>query len=377
MGQQQHVVVVGAGAFGGWTALHLLRRGFRVSLLDAWGPGNSRSSSGGETRIIRGTYGPDQPYTRMTARAFQLWRENEVRWRKPLFYRLGVLWLVTGDGAFETGSLTPLKEAGIPFQELTQAEIKRRWPQITADDVQWAIFENESGFLYARQACQAVVEAFIAEGGDFRIAAAATPEISGGALRALALSDSTTVTADAFVFACGPWLPELFPDVIGKNILPTKQDVLFFGPPAGDSRFNEDHFPVWIDYGKTFFYGIPGNQWRGFKVANDAREQPFDPTHGERVVAQETIDRTRAYLAYRFPALKNAPLVETRVCQYENTADRNLVIDRHPAAENCWIVGGGSGHGFKLGPAVGELVAELLAEDKTADPIFRISRFKG
>jgi glycine/D-amino acid oxidase-like deaminating enzyme len=133
---------------------------------------------------------------------------------------------------------------------------------------------------------------------------------------------------------------------------------------------------VWIDYGKTFFYGIPGNQWRGFKVANDSREQPFDPTNGERVVAPETIERTRAYLAHRFPALQNAPLVETRVCQYENTADRNLVIDRHPAAENCWIVGGGSGHGFKLGPAVGELVAGLVAENKMADPIFRISRFK-
>jgi glycine/D-amino acid oxidase-like deaminating enzyme len=371
-----HVVVIGAGAFGGWTALHLLRRGFRVTLLDAWGPGNSRSSSGGETRIIRGTYGPNQPYTQMTARAFQLWRENEARWKKTLFYRAGVLWLVTGDGAFETASLKLLAEAGIPSQELPQAEIQRCWPQMTADDIKWAIFENESGFLYARHACQTVADAVVAEGGTFRIAAARAPEVLSGELRALPLADGTKLAADLFVFACGPWLPDIFPDVIGTHILPTKQDVLFFGPPAGDPRFNEDHFPVWIDYGKTFFYGIPGNQWRGFKVANDARELPFDPTNSERLVAPESIEQTRRYLAHRFPALESAPLVETRVCQYENTADRNLIIDRHPQAENCWIVGGGSGHGFKLGPAVGELVAALIAENKTADPIFRISRFR-
>src|SRR3954471_17951837 len=88
-----HVAVIGAGAFGGWTALHLLRRGARVTLLDAWGPGNARASSGGETRVIRATYGPDRIYVQMVARSLQLWRENETRWRKPLYHRTGVLWM--------------------------------------------------------------------------------------------------------------------------------------------------------------------------------------------------------------------------------------------------------------------------------------------
>src|SRR3954447_24784826 len=89
-----HIAVIGAGAFGGWTALYLLRQGAHVTLLDAWGPGNSRASSGGETRVIRGTYGPNQPYTKMAARAAQLWNENEKRWNMKLIHRTGVLWMV-------------------------------------------------------------------------------------------------------------------------------------------------------------------------------------------------------------------------------------------------------------------------------------------
>ena len=105
MKTKTHIAVIGAGAFGGWTALYLLRRGARVTLLDAWGPGNSRASSGGETRVIRGTYGPNQPYTKLAARATQLWQENEKRWNLKLLHQTGVLWMVAGDDRFERESL--------------------------------------------------------------------------------------------------------------------------------------------------------------------------------------------------------------------------------------------------------------------------------
>jgi glycine/D-amino acid oxidase-like deaminating enzyme len=108
--RRRHVLVVGAGAFGGWTAGSLLRLGARVTLVDAWGPGNSRASSGGETRVIRATYGPDRPYVTMVARAFQLWREHEQRWQRRLLYPVGVLWMVGGDDAYERASL-PLMSA--------------------------------------------------------------------------------------------------------------------------------------------------------------------------------------------------------------------------------------------------------------------------
>jgi glycine/D-amino acid oxidase-like deaminating enzyme len=360
-----------------------LRRGVRVTLLDAWGPGNSRASSGGETRVIRGTYGPNQPYTKMAARAMQLWKENERNWNRKLLHQTGVLWMVaTGkDGAkndtdqFERGSLPALREAGIPYQELSRQEMSSRWPQINLEDVRWGIYEPEGGFLTARVACAAVLDGFLAEGGEYKQLAVSQRDLDGGSWDGLTLSDGSKLQADQYVFACGPWLGKLFPETIGNRIRPTRQEVFFFGAPAGDQRFNETSLPVWADHRDKFMYGIPGNQGRGFKIADDTRGPDFDPTSGERTVSAEGLKSVRDYIAFRFPALKDAPLLESRVCQYENTPDNNFIVDRHPKYENVWLLGGGSGHGFKHGPALGEMVAGLLVENQDPDAIFRLSRF--
>jgi sarcosine oxidase len=374
MQSKLHVAVVGAGAFGGWTALQLLRRGARVTLIDAWGPGNSRASSGGETRVIRGTYGPNQPYTKMAARALQLWKEHEQLWGRQFLHPTGVLWLAAADDQFERGSLPMLREAGIPYAELSAEEIGQRWPQISLEGVRWGIYEPESGFLKARAACQAVLEGFLREGGEYKQAAVVAPDLEDGELQSLPLSDVSKIVADRYVFACGPWLGKLFPKAIGDLIRPTKQDIFFFGTPAGDDRFSERNLPVWADHRDRFIYGIPGNEGRGFKIADDTRGVDFDPTTGERVVDAEGLKAMREYLGFRFPALKDAPLLESRVCQYENTPDDHFLVDRHPAAKNIWLVGGGSGHGFKHGPALGEMVSELVIEDKDPDALFRLAR---
>jgi monomeric sarcosine oxidase len=374
MQSKLHVAVMGAGAFGGWTALQLLRRGARVTLVDAWGPGNSRASSGGETRVIRGTYGPNQPYTKMAARAMQLWKEHEQLWGRQFLHPTGVLWLAAADDQFERGSLPMLREAGIPYAELSAEEIGQRWPQISLEGIRWGIYEPESGFLKARAACQAVLEGFLREGGEYKQAAVVAPDLEDGKLQNLPLSDVSKIVADRYVFACGPWLGKLFPKAIGDLIRSTKQDVFFFGTPSGDDRFSERNLPVWGDHRDRFIYGIPGNEGRGFKIADDTRGADFDPTTGERVVDAEGLKAIREYLGFRFPALKNAPLLESRVCQYENTPDDHFLVDRHPAAENIWLVGGGSGHGFKHGPALGEMVAELVLEDKAPDALFRLAR---
>ncbi|MEX2156474.1 MAG: FAD-dependent oxidoreductase [Gemmatimonadales bacterium] len=378
MSKQPHVVVVGAGAFGGWTALYLLRRGARVTLLDAWGPGNARASSGGETRVIRATYGPRAIYTRMAARALTLWKEHEQRWQRRLYHGIGVLWLVESDEQYEQAALPVLRDARIPFEELTGAEVTRRYPQISCERVRWAIFEKDGGYLTARRACAAVLDGFLAEGGAYRqLAVQPLPQelLRGGELRGVTLSDGTTLTADRFVFACGPWLGSLFPDAIGDRVRATRQEVFFFGTAPGDRRFTEEALPVWADHGTRFMYGIPGNEWRGFKVADDTRGPAFDPTSGERLPGEEALRTARDYLAFRFPGLKGAPLLEARVCQYENSPDEHLIIDRHPEAGNAWLVGGGSGHGFKHGPAVGELVAGLVLKDGAPDEQFKLSRF--
>ena len=370
-----HVAVVGAGAFGGWTALYLRRRGARVTLLDAWGPGNARASSGGETRVIRATYGPRAIYTRMAARALVLWKEHEARWRRQFYHRIGVLWLVESDDQYETAALPILRDAKVDFEELAGLEAARRYPQINCERVRWAIFERDGGYLTARRACAAVLDGFRAEGGDYREVAVLPPQPNGGELTTVTLSDGTTLGADRFVFACGPWLGALFPEVIGDRVRPTQQEVFFFGTPAGDRRFTEQAMPVWADHGSRFMYGIPGNEWRGFKVADDTRGPIFDPTAGERVPRAEAVQTARDYVAFRFPALKGAPLLESRVCQYEESPDEHFIIDRHPAAANAWLVGGGSGHGFKHGPAVGELVATAVLDGEQPDAQFRLARF--
>lgn len=370
-----HIAIIGAGAFGGWSALYLLRGGAKVTLLDAWGPGNSRSSSGGETRVIRGAYGPDQPYTKLAARAMELWKEHESQWKQKFFYPIGVLWMVEGAGEFERGSLPLLEESGIPFEQLAVGEMAQRWPQINFDGIPWGIYEPQSGYLAACRSARAVVDHFVDEGGEYRQVAVAAQGIEEGGWRELTLSDGSKLTADIYVFACGPWLGKMFPRSVGENFVVTKQDVFFFGTPAGDTRFNEGNIPVWADHGDRFMYGIPGNHGRGFKIGDDTRGPEFDPTSGERVVDAARLDETRRYLAHRFPGMKGAPLIETRVCQYEDTADHNFIIDRHPLNENVWIVGGGSGHGFKHGPALGEMLARLVRKDETAEAVYRMERF--
>lgn len=355
-----HVAVIGAGAFGGWTALWLRRSGARVTLVDSWGAGNSRSSSGGETRVIRGMYGPDRVYTDWVVRSFELWRDADRRWGERLFHPTGALWMFRGDDGYARASLPTLAAVGLPAERLDPAEAARRFPGVDFGGIRSVYYEEEAGYLAARRACQAVARAVAAEGGDVVTAAARPGRIEAGRMASVRLSDGTELAADHFVFASGPWLGGLFPDVVGPRILPTRQDVFYFGVPAGERRFGDDRFPVWVDFGERIFYGIPGNEDRGFKVADDSHGEPVDPTSLERATTAENLARARALVAERFPDLAGAPLVETRVCQYENTPDGHYLIDRHPEAVNAWLMGGGSGHGFKLCPALGERMARWV-----------------
>jgi glycine/D-amino acid oxidase-like deaminating enzyme len=312
----------------------------------------------------------------MAARALTLWKEHETRWHRQVYHGIGVLWLVESDDQYEKAALPILRDAHVTFEELQGAEVARRFPQINCEQVRWAILEKDGGYLTARRACAAVLEGFLAEGGEYRQLAVQAPvQPRAGELSAVTLSDGSTLTADRFVFACGPWLGALFPEVVGERVKPTRQEVFFFGTPSGDRRFTEEALPVWADHGARFMYGIPGNEWRGFKVADDSRGPVFDPTNGERTPTPAALQIARDYVAYRFPGLKGAPLLESRVCQYEQSPDEHFIIDRHPEAANAWLVGGGSGHGFKHGPAVGELVARLVLSGAAPDEQFRLSRF--
>ena len=372
------VAVIGAGAFGGWTALELRRRGVDVTLIDAWGPGNVRASSGGETRVIRATYGTRSIYSRMTMRALERWRAYDAGARSGLLRETGVLWMFGSDAGFGRTSADAMHALGIPLEPLTPSDAARRFPQIAFDDtIRSILWEPRAGYLFARRACADVVARFIAEGGEYREAAVRSPlRIASGPLREVDLEGGGTIAADAFVFACGPWLGRLFPDAVGSRVTATRQEVYYFGTPAGDARFHDPEMPVWIDCGERVLYGIPGNAHRGFKIADDTSGPEMDPTWSARDATPSGIDAARAFLARRFPQLADAPLVGSEVCQYEATPDSHLIVDRHPAAANVWIAGGGSGHGFKMGPVIGELLASCVLDGASPDPQFGLDRFR-
>jgi len=358
-----HVAVVGAGAFGGWSALSLLRAGVDVTLIDAWGPGNSRSSSGDETRVIRSTYGANRTYFDLNVRALALWKEAEQKWGKKLFHTVGVLWLCYEEKTPLVDDSIPFaKEHGMMYTYINRDELQGRFPLIHSEDLHHAYLDPFGGYLKARESCQAVAEAFVQEGGTYIQAFAKPGTILNNTMQGLVLSNQVTLEADAYLFACGSWMGQLFPEVLSNVITCTKQEAYYFGVPKEDSH-GYDALPAWVDVdGDDYYYGIPGNANRGFKIGVDRRGEAFNPSTGDRLPNPEVLARARKFISHRFPGLKNAPLVENRVCPYENSPDGNFVFEDHPEAGNVIFLGGGSGHGFKHGPALGELVARQLVE---------------
>jgi sarcosine oxidase len=355
------VAVIGAGVFGSWTAWHLARAGKSVLLADAWGAAHSRASSGGESRIIRMGYGADEIYTHMSMRSLAAWHDLFRRAGQPLFHRTGVLWMAREDHPHNVDTLRVFAAAGVPHEVIPPAELARRYPQIRTASAQiFGIFEPESGALMARRAVAAVVEDAVRSGVEYSIQSVQWPD--------------PRISAETLVFACGPWLPKLFPDFLASRIFITRQEVFFFAPPAGDRRFSPPDLPIWLDYTDARGpYGFPNLENRGMKLAFDRHGTAFDPDGGDRSVSAESIAAARGFLAERFPALRDARLAESRVCQYANTSNGDFLIDRHPDRADVWLVGGGSGHGFKHGPAVGEYVAAQILGTAPAEPRFSLA----
>ena len=368
------VVVVGAGAFGGWTALYLREMGASVTLVDAFGPGNSRASSGDETRQIRAAYGDRELYTRWALKAFERWKSREQEWGKPLFLKTGRVELAPAWTAELRASKAVLEKFGVPIEVIPHDELTRRYPQMSPDGIEFALFEPGAGVLRAREACRAVAEALEHKGGRMMIARAQPGRQSGGRLLDVALSTGQNLSAEVFVFACGPWLPKVFPGLMKKKLFTPRRDVFFFGTPPGDARFTYPNFP---NYSEAAYYGFPSIDYRGFKVCPTGEPTAFDPDADERIVSPYQLKRARDYLALRFPALKDQPVVETRVCQLEMSVDEHFIIDRHPNLSNVWIAGGGSGHGFKQGPVVGEYIAHRVLGKDANPELESVFRLKG
>ncbi len=367
-------VVVGAGVFGTWTAHHLRASGMHVTLVDAYGPGNSRSSSGDESRILRCGYGADAIYSQMAWRSLGQWRELQSRLaahEDPIWHPCGVLWLGAAGDPYVKATQDTLGAEDLPLTTLDADDVRARFPHLHADGIGHALLEPECGVLMARRAVRTLAAQLVQEGVRFIRSRVALPWVPGK-LTHLHLDERHDVAGDVFVLACGAWLPRVLPQVVGSLVRPTRQVVVYFGTPAGDDRFGPSHTPAWVDFASGI-YGVPDVEGRGLKVGIDSHGPAIDPDDDDRMIDAASIARIREWLQRRMPAMADAPVIESRVCQYENTATGDFLIDRHPEHDNVWIVGGGSGHGFKHGPAVGEYVARLIATRGAPEPRFSLA----
>jgi sarcosine oxidase len=370
----EKVVVLGAGVFGAWTAHYLLSAGHQVTLIDAWGPANSRASSGGESRLTRGAYGKDAIYTRMARDSLPRWQALSARAGLPIFIPAGVLFFFPAEQPYVPDTIAVHEQLGLPTEVLGREQLARRFPMIDFDGVALGLLEPAFGALMARRAVLIVVDEFVRAGGTYVQGRAIPPAVSAANLDELQLSSGERVRADSFVFAAGPWLPKLFPDVIGERILPTRQEVFFFAPPAGDPRFGPGAMPCWADFNDgDMYYGFPDIESRGVKFAHDIHGPVVDPDTQDRRPSEAALAEIVQYRDRRFPLLKDAPLTETRVCQYENSSNGDFLIDFHPRLKNVLLVGGGSGHGFKHGPEVGRYAAGRLLGSVDEEPRFSVA----
>ena len=370
----EHVVVVGAGVFGAWTAHHLQQQGHRVTLVDAHGPAHSRASSGGESRLTRAAYGKDAIYTRMARDSLPQWQALSAVSGLPILHQCGILFFFPTEEPYVGESIAAHREFGLRTEVLDRAEMAKRFPMIDFDGIGVGLYEPDFGALMARRSVQTLVERFVKSGGTYLKGAATAPDSSVGKLSEIRLANGERLAGDRFVFALGPWLPKLFPDVIGPRILPTRQEVFYFAIPPGDRRFLPAAMPGWADFnGGDIFYGFPDLEGRGAKFAHDQHGVAVDPDTQDRRPTAAALDEIIAYRDRRFPSLRGAQLTGAEVCQYENSSNGDFLIDLHPRWSNVLLLGGGSGHGFKHGPEVGRYAAGRLMGSVTAEPRFSLA----
>lgn len=328
-------------------------------MVDQHGPANARASSGGETRILRAGYGRLAIYSQWARESLPAWLELEAQAGQRLFVKTGALFL-SGGGTWLAETAATLEANAVSAEWIPRDELALRFPQLQSTGTGDALFEPDAGVLFARRAVQGLVRV-LAEDGVRLVHA----RVDANTL--IEESDD-----DVVIFAAGAWLPSLLPEVLGDVIMPTRQEVFFFGAPPGDARFGPAQMPAWVAFDDGI-YGLPDLEHHGVKVAFDAHGPLVDPETMDRSVDPSSIARVREALHRHLPALADAPLLETRVCQYENTADGHLLLDQLPGHERVWIAGGGSGHGFKHGPAIGRYMADVIEARRDAEPMFQLA----
>jgi len=360
-------IVVGAGIFGASTAHQLAADGWQVTLVDQDEPGNERATSSSRSRAIRYGHGHDAWYTRLAWRARTLWKQLEEETGTPLLVESGMVWFSQGapaDAAFVAGTEAALRAEGIPVERLTPGQVADLFPGgIDTSDLAFGVLEPAAGALHARTAVKLLADLAVRKGARL-LRGEARP--AGDPRGSAVAVNGEVLRADRVVWACGPWLPTLFPGLVEVRV--GRIEYWYYQAPSG---WTMPPLPIWYDFASNY-YGIFALDHHGLKIAPDDAGADFDPQHGSRELDHAGEPEARAYLARRFPGLATAGLTQSggRVCQYEQTLDHEFILAPLPRVPGAWVLGGGSGHGFKHGPALGEYVARLLSGAEQPLPRF-------
>jgi sarcosine oxidase len=354
-------IVVGAGIFGASLGHRLAGDGWDVLLVDRDEPGHARAESGGESRLIRCSHGADAWYARSARRARDLWRELEEETGRELLVEAGIAWFAHRDDGWEADSERVLRGEGIPVERLAPERLPELFPSVRTDDLAFALFEPQAGVLRARDCTRALADAALTRGARLELGEPAAPD--GAAV----VVGGRRLEADLVVWACGAWLARLFPELVQLRV--TEQGLFFVEAPP---EWSTPPIPGFVDYDGAA-YGLGALDGHGVKIGSDLDGAAFDPDSWPRTPPAASEPLARTALRSRFPALAELPFSEGASCHYSLTADTHFIAAPHPEHDSVWIVGGGSGHGFKHGPAFAELLVEQIEGRAEPDPRFALS----
>jgi glycine/D-amino acid oxidase-like deaminating enzyme len=308
-------------------------------------------------RQIRAIYGDRELYTRWVLEAFKRWKAREEEWGRKMFFQTGQLTLATRWTRELRNTRKVFDQLGVDYEVIEPDDLVRRYPQFNHEGVMFGFYVPSTGVLRCSEGCLAVAEAFEKKGGQQIMAKAEPGRRSSGRLQDVTLSTGETLAAQTFIFACGPWHPTLFPDVLKDKLMLARRPQIHIGTPPDDNRFSYPNCPNFVAQG---VYGFPSIEGKGVKIGPYWDIPTMDPDKDDRVLRPDEVKKTHEFAASALPPLAGQPIVESRVAPRANSVDGHFIIDRHPELENVWLVGGGSGHGYKHGIVVGDYVAKRV-----------------
>lgn len=372
------VAVIGGGTMGMAAAAYLAERGAKTLVLDAFDPPHNKGSHHGDTRMIRHAYGEGRQYVTLVKRAQELWEELDRKSPYIIFKQTGVLGLGPKDSTFLKETIASATKYDLPLHIFSSTEVTARWPGLSIPEDYIGCFETESGLLYSEHVIQAYKELALANGAKL---------VTNTPVQSIELNDArgvnivttqTTFQARKVIVTVGAWAQQLLPD-LQLPLQPQRKVVGWFD--ANEALFSEATFPsFFVEDGDKMFYGFPSLDGSGLKVGRTDGGQAIDPNSHTQDFGRYEADEgdLRRFLTMYMPEA-NGELNQGKTCLYTMSSDHNFIVDLHPEYDHVIVACGFSGHGFKFGSVIGEVLSQLALDGSSPFDLspFALARFRG